>query len=152
MAGYAAHIAADAGKAFVLDHRADIVQHHGADRRRLRGGHEHGDQAATRRSDDGGVLQAAERHEVEHVEHLDRDAVVAPVRIELRQSATAIIERVDGARRIRSPAQRDGEVVKIAAVARQPRQAERRPGVAPGAARRGIAARMQPQTVAGRVV
>ena len=141
-----ADVAADARQSLVLDHRPDIVQDGGADGRRLGGRNEHGDEAAARGADERRVVQAHRGDEVEHVEHLDLDGVVPPIGIEFGEAAAAVVERVDGARHVLASAERDREVVEVAAVAREAGEAQHGPP-ARSFARCRIAARVQAQTV-----
>ena len=57
--------------ALALEHRADIVENDSTHRARAQYRHHHGDQPAARRADDGCIVQASHRHEVQRVVELD---------------------------------------------------------------------------------
>ena len=144
----AADIGLDARQALRLDDRADIVEHQAGDGRRPRDAHQHADDAAARGADDDGARNAERRHAVEHVVHLGERVVACRARGPLRASAAAIVEGDHAARPVAMGREVDGELVEIAAVAGEARQAHhRQPGREPIA----VVARRQPQAVGTRV-
>ena len=144
-----AQIAFDPQQPLRLENRADIVQDRRADQRALRPRKTHDVKTAARcphKMRRGDLVGAQPSNEISS---LDRQIVVAPVRVVVRQTTPAIVEGEDAARRGARVGKRDRERVEVLGTARQTGQAYGwRP---PQVLARKVVAHMQPQSVRRRV-
>ena len=118
----ASGIRLDASRAGRVDLGTDVVQHHAGERLRTHRGHQHRHQAAERSADDDDALDRQLAQQRPHVIDIGAGVIVQPVRVVLRAAAAALI-RHDHATRGSDVL---GERSEVAAVAREPVQAQHR--------------------------
>ena len=121
-----ADVALDAHEALDLDHRADVVEHAARDRRRARGGKQHGHETAARGADEHRARDAERGEHGEDVAEFDHDVVIGGIAVVFRFAAAARIEHEDRPRCLGIAGERGRERLEVRSVARQPRQAHHR--------------------------
>ena len=145
--GRARQVGLDLGEACPLDHRADVVENPAGDDAGAHGGEHMHDQSAARGAEKKCVFEPESGHARQEVVGFGQYRVVVLRLCPFGAAAAAIVEGHDTARRFAVAHERQGQIMEVAGVSGQARQADQRqPAQGPGRCAAVIAG-VQPQAV-----